>query len=135
MKLVEMNWRPTDRQLRQFAAICCVALPAIAWIWHAPWHVIGILAGVGVAIAAIGMAFPKLVTPLFLGLSLIALPIGLVVGELAMLSMFYGVFLPIGWIMRFCRADALQRQFDRTAASYWHEKASPASVKSYYRQF
>ena len=33
MKLIEINWQPTDRQLRQFGVICLVALPALGWLW------------------------------------------------------------------------------------------------------
>ena len=33
MKLVEINWNPTDRQLRQFGMIALVALPALGWLW------------------------------------------------------------------------------------------------------
>ena len=35
MKLVEMNWTPGDRQLRQFSGIALAAFPAAAWLWTA----------------------------------------------------------------------------------------------------
>ena len=33
MKLVEVNWSPTDRQLRQFGTAALIALPLAAWWW------------------------------------------------------------------------------------------------------
>ena len=36
MKLVELNWNPTARQLRQFGAICLIASTATAQNWRGP---------------------------------------------------------------------------------------------------
>jgi hypothetical protein len=135
MKLVEMNWNPTDRQLRQFALICLVALPLLGWLWHGTAPVVAILAGIGLLLAAIGTRFPSAVKPLFVGLTLVALPIGLVIGELAMLLVFFGVFLPIGIVIRIMQRDNLQLRLDRSATTYWQPKSSPVTVRSYYRQF
>ena len=78
MKLVEINWSPTHRQLRQFGVVCLIALPLIAWIWGAGFQLIGTFAGIGLAIAAVGMVLPAALKYLFIGLSVIAIPIGLV---------------------------------------------------------
>jgi hypothetical protein len=134
MKLVEINWQPTDRQLRQFGEICFVALPAIAWLWGASLSVIVILAAIGLAVALVGMIAPPALKYLFLALSLVATPIGVVVGELAMLGIYFGCILPIGIVFRFLKRDALRLQLDRNAASYWESKKQPTSLASYYRQ-
>lgn len=63
------------------------------------------------------------------------MPIGLVIGEVAILSIYYAVFLPIGLVFRLCGRDTLQRSFDRQAASYWQSKERPKSAAQYYRQF
>lgn len=135
MKLLEINWAPTDRQLRQFGAVCLVALPLVGWIWGASTQTLGLLAGIGLLIAIVAMLFPRAVKPLFLGLMLIALPIGMVVSEIAMLLIFCLIFLPIGLLFRLMGRDALQRSIDRDAASYWQEKKPPENISQYYRQF
>ena len=135
MKLVEINWQPTNRQLRQFGAICIVALPAFVWMWGASLSVITIMAVIGLIIAAVGMAAPSALKPLFVVLSMAATPIGLVVGELAMLAIYLFCFLPLGLIFRVIGRDALKLKLDRNATSYWEQKQQPASLASYYRQF
>lgn len=134
MKLVEINWQPTNRQLRQFGATCFVALPAIAWLWGASLGVIAIHATIGLAIALVAMSAPQALKQLFLAVSLAATPIGMVVGELVMLVIYFGCFFPIGMVFRVFRRDALRLKLDRNATSYWESRKQPTSMASYYRQ-
>jgi hypothetical protein len=134
MRLVEINWQPSDRQLRQFGGICLVALPAIAWLWGASVNAVGMLAILGALLAATGMLFPATLKPVFVGLMLVALPIGLVVGELAMLLIYFAVFLPFGLAFRVARRDALQRRINREQETYWQPKKRASNAAAYYRQ-
>lgn len=135
MKLVEINWSPTARQLRQFGLVCLVALPLIGLIWSASWNTIYWLGGIGAGLALTGLALPGALKPLFVGLMIIALPIGLVVSEVVMILIYFGVFLPIGLCFKLMRRDALKRSLDRGSESYWEKKEMPANVASYYRQW
>jgi hypothetical protein len=134
MTLIEINWKPTDRQLRQFGCICLVALPLVAWLWGGGPRLIVGLAVAGGLLAAAGWAWPQVLRPVFLALSLMATPIGLLLGELAMLLIYFGVFLPIGLVFRVIGRDALGRRFEPEASSYWQPKKQPRDVASYYRQ-
>jgi hypothetical protein len=135
MKLVEINWNPTHRQLRQFAIVCLFALPLVGWIWGLGFAAVALLAVAGLVLAFVGVLFPTGVKPIFLALSIVAAPIGIIIGELAMLLIYYGVFLPIGLGFRLAKRDALQLKFDRQAKTYWQAKKRPNSLASYYRQF
>ena len=86
-------------------------------------------------IAAMAWRKPQLIRPLFVGLMVIAAPIGMVMGELSMLSIYFCIFLPIGLVFRMLRRDPLQRKIDRTTDSYWQLKTEPKDVASYYRRF
>lgn len=134
MSLVQANFKPSDRQLRQFGTICLFALPLLGWLWSASLSVLMMLAGVGALIAVVSWVVPKLIGPLFIGLMLITVPIGMVVSELAMLLVYITVFLPIGCFFKITGRDRLQLKFDRNSATYWQPKQQPTSVKSYYRQ-
>ena len=134
MALVDVNWTPNHRQLRQFGWLCMVMLPLLGWIWGAGGQLIGWLTATGLLLAMAGQAAPSVLRPFFLLLSVIAMPIGLVVGELAMLAVYFGVFLPIGLCFRLCKRDALQRSVRVETGSYWQEKHQPDSVSHYYRQ-
>ena len=134
MKLIEINWDPPPRQLRQFAVICFFVLPFLGWLWGAEIQLIGLLAGLGLLIALVGFAVPAIVKPIFIALTVITTPIGMVVGEVAMGLIYYGVFLPIGCLFRLQNKDALRRKIDSEATTYWQEKKKPKDVASYYRQ-
>ena len=106
----------------------------MAFFSSANWSLIGWLALVGLALAAVGLLAPKVLKPVFVGLMLVALPIGMVIGELSMALIYFGVFLPIGLCFRLIGRDALQLKLDRNAQSYWQAKSTPRDVASYYRQ-
>lgn len=134
MKLLDFNWNPTDRQLRQFSAIAMFAMPLVGWLWGATGTTLAAIAGVGVLLAVVGFVVPKLIQPLFVALMVIATPVGLVIGELSMILIFFGMFLPLGLVFRLMGRDALNLKIDRNATSYWHAKKQPENVASYYRQ-
>lgn len=134
MQLVEMQWDPTRRQLRQFAVAAAITLPMFAWLWGASAVAIGVLAAAGAALAAVGLTHPALLKPAFLGMSLLALPIGLVVGELVLITVYFGVFLPVGLVFRLMGRDALLLKLDRRADSYWSAKKQAKRPGDYYHQ-
>ena len=135
MKLVEMNWNPSDRQLRQFGVIALVALPLLGGLWG-DWNptTIGITAAIGAALAVVGWVYPRGLKPVFVGLTLVTIPIGLVVSELAMAVVFFGLIVPTGLVFRLVGRDALQRKLDREADSYWQPKKQPRDAAAYLRQ-
>lgn len=135
MSLVEINWSPTSRQLRQFGVLCLVVLPLLGWLWRANAWGIGILVGVAVAIAVAAFWQPRLVRPVFVGLILLTAPIGMIVGELALLLMFFAIFFPISLWSRIVRRDALQLRIDREADTYWQSKSEPKDAAGYYRRY
>ena len=75
MALIETNWNPTSRQLRQFGGLCLMALPLLAWIWSGNLTVIATFAGVGLLIGIVAGVYPKGILPLYVGLMLITAPI------------------------------------------------------------
>ena len=135
MKLVEVNWTPTPRQLRQFGLVCLVALPFLGWVWSASSATIVWLAGIGLGLALVGLVIPMALKPVFIGLMLIALPIGMVISELVMVLIYFGVFLPIGICFKLVKRDALKRSLDAQSETYWKPKKAAKNAGSYYRQW
>lgn len=133
--LVEFNWDPSKRQLRQFGVLCFVIFPLLGWLWNVEPNVNAWLFVIGVLIAVLSFTCPYAVKSVFLGLTLMAAPFGLVVGELAMLLLFLGVFLPMHLIFRLMGRDALRLKKDKNKETYWQAKREPNNAASYYRQF
>jgi hypothetical protein len=134
MKLIEINWNPTVRQRRQIGAICLFALPLVGWSWSGSWQTTILLLIVGCVFALVGAVAPIALKPVFLTLTMIATPIGMVLGEIMLLLIYFGVFLPMGLIFYLMKRDALELKLDRHGTTYWQPKKQPSGPASYYRQ-
>jgi hypothetical protein len=134
MKLIEINWKPKDRQLREFGLIALVALPLLGWLWHLTETAVWTLAALGVVAGLLGLVSPRALRLPYLGLTLLTFPIGLVVGEVTLFVGFYGVFVPVGLLVRLLGRDELQLKLDAMATTYWQPKARPSSRSDYLRQ-
>lgn len=71
---------------------------------------------------------------MFLAATLVTLPIGMVVSELAMLLIYFAVFTPMAILFRLLGRDALQRRFEPAATSYWVPRNQPSGPEQYFRQ-
>jgi hypothetical protein len=139
MALLKINTNPSDRELRQFAAIwlpaACGVLAAIAWFkfgWKLP--AIGLLTAAAV-LGVAGFIRPAVVRPVFVGWMYAAFPIGWTISHLILASVYYLVMTPLGFILRTFIKDPMERKFDRQAPTYWHDHAQRQNVGDYFRQF
>lgn len=133
MALLEMNFRPTARQLRQFGLIALVALPALAWLWGGGRTAISLSVAIGAVMATLGLFWPRGLAPAFIGLSFATIPIGIVVGEAALALVYYAIITPIGRVMRLISRDPLEREIHPEADTYWQPKPPPRGPRSYLR--
>ena len=95
---------------------------------------LGLLAVGGIS-AFFSLVAPKANLPLFVGLSILAFPIGFVLSYVILGFLFYGVITPIGMIMRVFGRDPLLRSFDGEQTSYWSEPRPSRGKESYFKQF
>ncbi len=135
MKLVSINWSPSPSQLRQFGCCCTVVLPIIGWWWGFSFVSLMILVSVGLALALLSWCVPSLVRPLFVGIMVATAPIGMLLGELAMLFIYLFIFCPIGFVFRRMQRDALKLRMSIATKSYWKTKSQPKELDRYYRRF
>lgn len=134
MKVDQVNWCPTDPQLRQFGLACVVALPAIAWGLGLSGPKVITLVMIGMLLSVAGLVVPRMLKPLFLLLSLVASPIGMILGELSMLVIYFAIVFPIGLLLRMLHRVPLELNLDRDRKSYWTSKECAKDVTTYYRQ-
>ena len=146
-KMIELNLRPDDRTLRQFGFIALVGfgiVAALAWneklifsmgLGEARPIVAGVFAGLGAYSLVLGLIWPKAVLPVYLGLTIIAYPIGFVLSHVIMGTLFFLIITPTGIMFRILGKDPLDRKWDPDAESYWIDSAPPRPKESYFRQF
>jgi hypothetical protein len=138
MAVIKLKNNPPDRELRQFAGIWlplfCVAVAVIAYSRGSMNTALATIA-IGLFTGVIGYLHVAFVRPIYLGWMYAAYPIGWVVSHLVLAIVYYGVVTPIGWLMRRIGYDPLERQFARSASTYWSPIEARADKTSYFRQF
>jgi hypothetical protein len=65
----------------------------------------------------------------------VAEPIGLTFSMLMLVVAFYGVFTPIGLLMKILGRDPLERAYDRGASTYWVAHNPAGEPERYFKQF
>jgi hypothetical protein len=133
--MFNINTQPTERQLRQFGLISLIAMPAITWLWTRSQTATITAACLGLACGLLALVAPRTLKPVFILLTLLAMPIGLVVGELAMMLVYAIAFVPMAIVFRIIGRDSMQRKLSHDAESYWQKHVAQDNVKRYYRQF
>jgi hypothetical protein len=137
MALVEVNWKPTNRQLRLFGLAGTVVFALLAAMATAKMTatVMGVLwGGIGVW-TALAIFRPKYLLPFYVVISAVSLPIGIVVSFAILAVLYFGVFTPIALAFRLLGRDMLHRRFDASAKTYWTPRQPVEDVRRYFRQF
>jgi hypothetical protein len=139
LALVEINWQPTRTDLRVFGFGLAVFCAVIAGICYQIDGRFGVLEGSLAAIAALAVITsvfaPAWLRRVYFVFVVVAFPIGWVLSHVLLAAVFYGVFTPIGLVMRLLGRDPMQRRFDPNAESYWVPHDPPRSPEDYFRQF
>jgi hypothetical protein len=142
--IASINWNPAEKTLRQFGWVCLVGFTLVTWVWTgrplsfssaSAWTPTLIALGLGAMAAVVGSIYPKALKPIFVGLSMVTFPIGLVISELFLATIFLLLFGSVALLFRMMGFDPMTRQFDRSAHTYWTPKAQPQNVKQYYKQY
>ena len=146
-RLIDINLRPDRRTLRQFGFIALVGfglLALLAWLetgvfafglGGARLGVVGLLAGIGLLSGLLSLLAPAANQPLYVAMTLIALPIGFVLSYVILGGLFYLVITPVGLLLRLASRDPMSRRFLRGESSYWVDARPPRAKESYFKQF
>ena len=131
--LIDINFLPTTRQLRQFAASTVVMLPLVTWLWTHRGSAVALASVAALIVALLGIAKPIALKPVFVGMSLITWPIGRVVSEVVVLLLFYAVFVPAGLLSQLLGRDPLAIKPDANLKDAWKERRECTDSSRYYR--
>jgi len=139
MALVEINWHPDRKDLRGFGLIAIVATSLIALLlyvlkglgfrWVLPVFLFGVVIFLCSRISL------KLTRIIYLALTLVTVPIGIVVSFLLMSCFYFLLLTPLALIFRLIGRDALSRKFEPNTKTYWQVHQSRNDPERYFRQF
>ncbi len=135
MGLIEINWQPSNRILRQFGSVLTLLTALLCWFVtiRNDWL---ILLGATVVISSLITIFrPRILLPAFCLCSLLTFPLGMIIGEIAMLAIYYCVITPIGFALKVTGQVAVTRKIDRKTESYWEKRMKRKGNESYFRRY
>lgn len=138
MAVLEINWNPSDRDLRLFAVVQWIVVMTAAGLLsrRLGWSVavaLLMVASSGGLLA--GLARPRWLRPLFVAWMMAAFPVGWVMSHVVLAIVFYAVITPIGLALRFAGRDSLQRKANPDATTYWMPRGQASESSRYFRQF
>ena len=145
--MIEIDWRPDRRTLRQFGFIAVGGfgfIAAIAWfevlifsfgLGEARPFVSGGFASLAAVSGLLSIVYPAGNLPIYMLISALTYPIGFVLSYVIMGTLFYLIIAPVGLLLRLFGNDPLERQIDPDADTYWVDAAAARPRVSYFKQF
>lgn len=146
-KMVEINFKPDRGTLRSFGFIALFGfgmLAVMAWtesflfsfeLGNTRIIITSIFALLAIYSVIASLIYPPANRWVFVGLSIITFPIGVVLSYLIMAVLFFGLFGLIATLMRIFGYDPMERKHDADAASYWHDARPPRPHADYFKQY
>ena len=138
MALIEINYTPSRRELRQFAGIWFPAAAAVisCWVWQLSDATAAIyVLTAALAAGAVGVVRPTWFRYVYIGWMVAAFPIGWTVSHLVLAATYYLLFTPLGLAMRLFGRDCMRRNIDLSASTYWMVRKERSDSDRYFRQF
>lgn len=138
MALIDVNWNPPRRQLRQFAVMFLIFIGGLGTVLYfrgKPLVVSEVLWNLAWIVGLVGLVFPPLVRPVYVAMMAVALPIGFVVSTILMLIIYYLILTPIGLVMRLFGYDPMRMRPAAGQESFWIERPQASDVRRYFRQY
>jgi hypothetical protein len=146
-RLLELNLNPEPRVLRQFGFIALVGFGLLALAAH--YEILPFSMGLGAARAPLVVGFtgiavvsatfslvaPRLNRLVYIAISVLTYPIGLVLSYVILGFLFFAIIAPIGVLLRALGKDPMQRRFDESAVTYFTRVKQPSSTENYFHQY
>ena len=136
--MIDLNLDPSKKDLKVFGTAFLVASILLGGIlaWRIGLGTFSYALWIaGPIVAVVGFAFPKALKPLYIALTVLAWPIGMVIGTILLGLTYYLVVTAVGLVFRLLGKDPMHRRFDRKAESYWIRRRPITDVSRYFRQF
>ena len=135
--MITIDWNPTHRFLRQFAALFVVFLAAIGafrFFYRDDLAMASVLWTIA-PLGLVGLIWPRFMRYVYVTWMALFFPLGWTVSMVILSTIFYLVVSPIGLIMRLCGHDPCQRRLDSDTTSYWKARQATTNAARYFRQF
>jgi hypothetical protein len=140
----EVNWNPDVAARRKFAKSLIIGFPCVAlffffvtWLKTGLWQ-IGFplrLGGIGAGMGVVLWFVPAMARPFYVVWYTLACCIGLVVGNVLLGVIFYGLVTGIGLAKRLRGRQSIRKTADPATTSYWIDAPPAADPRRYFNQY
>lgn len=137
--MIDIDWKPEDKQLRQFGFIALAGYPFMGLVF---WYVASAsdavlfgFIGLGLLCPLLVLIHPKLIKPIYLTMMLLSLLIGVPVSYTLLGVIYFLLFMPVGLLFRLLGRDPLTKGPDKQLSTYWIERKTQPSPASYLRLY
>ena len=139
MAPIEINWKPSPRELKQFAGIwfplACAVLCFAVYKATGTGFWPSALASIGAVLSIVAFLFPPFAQRLFVVWMTAVFPIGWTISHLLIGVIFFLLITPMGLVMRLFGRDTMGRKFEPQRESYWVPHQAPPDKQRYFRQY
>jgi hypothetical protein len=138
MKWSDVQFKPTNKVLRQFAAawlIFFLVWAGVQWLKRGHPTAAMILGALAVLVGGLGLMVPTMIRWIYIGCMILAFPVGWVVSQVVLAVMFYCVITPVALLFRLRNRDLLHRVPPTDQGTFWTAKSLPEDVRQYFRQY
>ena len=138
MALIHRNHELTPRELRIFGVLQFVFLGLVGgMLLHrtGSWTFAIVVWTITLLLCSFYYAMPTARHMVFETWMALVYPIGWIISHILLAMLFYVVITPIGWLLRLCNYDPLQRKLDRSTGTYWTTHNTGEDPKRYFQQF
>lgn len=138
MRWSEIDFRPKDRMLRQFALLWIVFFGAIGAFQLGVRGRPGVgltLIAVALLVGGLGLAVPGWIRPIYTSWMVAAFPIGWLVSHAMLGLIYYGLFTPLAIGFRLLGRDPLRRRRKPEGETYYLPKLTPTDPATYFQQY
>lgn len=138
--MLKIDFNPPKAQLCQFATIGLAGFTLIGAMATLHFGAPPVVGDIALALAAVlgllgAMEITAPIKPLYVGMMILAWPIGMAVSLVLLALIYYGMFTPVAAFFRLTGRDPLNRKLDPNAKSYWWVREKPRTPASYLRLY
>lgn len=139
----EVNWNPSLAEKRKFAVSLIIGFPVLSailalgfWLRTHSWKPFFLWLGlIGLSVGVVLWLLPQIARPFYAVWYFLGCCVGIVVGNVVFILVFYLLFTPLGLFRRVAIRGAMTKNFDKSKPSYWQPVGKVVDLKRYYRQF
>ena len=139
--MIKLDLKPKNETVRQFGWVALFGFPLAGlaltqWPGSLPINTLWVLVGLGVACGLAAMANTLVILrPIYLAMTLLAFPIGLMISTVLLSTIYFLLFTPVGLFFRLTGKDPLERRIDPSAPTYWRTRGTQRAPSSYLRLY